>query len=133
MCKTSLLPTGAKVEMLCRLHMFASNQSKEDRCKQLGRRGSVKSNLKQGKAQRAIEEGVAFDDDADDEIKCYIFYAATGMEVTEERRRSSATVFFRRNLHHRYITSPITNPDNIVPNVKGERVVTIYDSTESNY
>ena len=59
--------------MLCRLRMFASDQSKENCCQQFGRRGRVKSNLKQGKARRAIEEGDAFDDDADDEIQGYLF------------------------------------------------------------
>ena len=73
-CKTySLSLTGTKVEMLLRLHMFASNRSEEDRCRQLGRRGRVRSNLEQGKARRAIEEGDAFDDDADDEIQGYLF------------------------------------------------------------
>ena len=52
-CKTSLLTTETKVEMLRRLRMFASNQSEEDRWRQLGKRGRVKSNLKQGKARGA--------------------------------------------------------------------------------
>jgi hypothetical protein len=53
--------------------MFASNQSKEDRCQQLGRGVCVESNLKQGKVWHAIEEGDAFDDNADDEIRGYFF------------------------------------------------------------
>ncbi len=74
---------GTKVEMLCQLHMFASNQPVEDHHQQIGWRGRVKSNLKWGKARRAIEEGDAFDDDADDEIQDYMFYAPMGTEVTE--------------------------------------------------
>ena len=97
-CKTySLSLTGTKVEMLRQLRVFASNRSKEDRRRQLGRRGRVGSNLEQGKARRAIEEGDAFDDDADDEIQGYFFYAATGTEVKEERRRSSATVLKKKS------------------------------------
>ena len=92
-CKTySLSLTGTKVEVLRQLRMFASNRSKEDRRRQLGWRGCVESNLEQRQARRAIEEGDAFDDNADDEIHGYFFYATTGTQVTEERRRSSATV-----------------------------------------
>ena len=40
---------------------------------QLGRRGRVELNLEQGKARLAIEEGAAFDDNADDEIQGYFF------------------------------------------------------------
>ncbi len=70
MCTTySLLPTGTKVEMLRRLRMFANNLPNEDRCQQIGWRGRAKSNIKQGKARRAIGEGGAFDDNADDEIQ----------------------------------------------------------------
>ena len=68
-CMTySLSLTGTKVEMLFRLRMFTSNRSEEDRRQQLGRRGRVRSNLEQGKARRAIEEGDAFDDDADEQL-----------------------------------------------------------------
>jgi hypothetical protein len=71
-CTTySLSPTGTKVEMLRRLRMFASNQPKEDRCQQIGWRGRVESNIEQGKAWRAIGEGDAFNDNADDEIQGY--------------------------------------------------------------
>ena len=59
--------------MIFRLRMFASDRSEEDRCQQIGRRGLVESNLKQGKARRAIEKSDAFDDDADDEIQGYFF------------------------------------------------------------
>ena len=64
-CKTySLLPMGTKVEMLCQLCMFASNQPKEGRHQHIGWRGRVKSNLEWGKARLAIEKGDAFDDNA---------------------------------------------------------------------
>ena len=59
--------------MLHRLRMFASNQPKEDRCQQIGWRGRVELNLERGKAQRAVEEGDAFNDYADDEIQDFIF------------------------------------------------------------
>ena len=96
-CKTySLSPTGTKVEMLRRLRMFASDRAEEDRRRQLGRRERVESNL-EGKARHAIEEGDAFDDDADDEIQGYFYYAATGTEATDERRRSSATVLKKKS------------------------------------
>jgi hypothetical protein len=88
---------GTKVEMLRQLHMFASNQPKEDRRQKIGWRGRVESNLKWGKARRAIEEGDAFNDDADDEIQDYMFYAPMGTEVTEERRRSCATVLTKKS------------------------------------
>ena len=74
---------GPKVEMLCQLRMFASNQPKEVRHQQIGWRGRVKSNLERGKARLAIEEGDAFNDDADDEIQDFMFYAPMGTEVTE--------------------------------------------------
>ena len=64
---------GTKVEMLRQLRMFTSNQPKEDHRQQIGWRGRVESNLERGKARSAIEEGDAFDDDADDEIQDYIF------------------------------------------------------------
>ena len=94
---------GTNVEMLCQLRMLASNQPKEDRLQQIGWRGRVKSNLKRWKARLAVEEGDAFDDDADDEIQDYIFYASMGTEVTEERRRSCATVLTKKS------PSPINN------------------------
>ena len=59
--------------MLRRLRMFASNRSEEDRRQHIGWRGCVESNLERGKAQRAVEEGDAFDDYAGDEIQDYIF------------------------------------------------------------
>ncbi len=74
---------GTKVEMLCQLCMFASNHPKEGRHQHIGWRGRVKSNLERGKARLAIEEGDAFDDDADDEIQDYMFYDPMGTEVTE--------------------------------------------------
>jgi len=78
-CTTySLLPTGTKVEMLRRLRMFANNQPNEDRCQQIGWRGRAKSNIKQGKARRAIGEGGAFDDNADDEIQGHFFMRRRG-------------------------------------------------------
>ena len=58
---------------------------------------SVRSNLEQGKAWRAIEEGDAFNDNADDKIQGYFFNAATGTEVMEERRCSSATVLKKKS------------------------------------
>ena len=64
---------GTEAEMLCRLRMFASNPPKEYRRQQIGWRGRVELNLEQGKARRVIEEGDAFDDDADDEIQGYFF------------------------------------------------------------
>ena len=88
---------GTKVEMLCQLRMFASNQPKEGRHQHIGWRGRVKSNLKRGKARLAVEEGDAFDDNADDEIQDYIFYATMGTEVTEERRRSCATLLTKKS------------------------------------
>ena len=132
-CKTySLSSTGTKVEMLGRLRMYASERAEADRRRQLGRRGRVESNL-EGKARHAIEEGDTFDDDDadDDELQGYFHYAATVLEATrrkEKRRRSSATALMKKSPSS--ITSPITNPDTIVPNSKGERVVTIYDTTE---
>jgi hypothetical protein len=59
--------------MRCRLCKFASDQSEEDRRQQIGWRGRVESNLEQGKARRAIGEGGALDDNADDEIQGYFF------------------------------------------------------------
>jgi hypothetical protein len=89
---------GTKVEMLRQLRMFASNQPKEDRRQHIGWRGRVESTLERGKAQRAVIEGDAFDDYADDEIQDYVhLYAAMGTEVTEERRRSCATVLTKKS------------------------------------
>lgn len=136
LCETySLSITGTKVEMLRRLRMFASERAEADRHQQLGRRGRVESNL-EGKARHAIEESDIFDDDDDDKIEGYFYYAATETEATrrkeeEERRRSSSATALKKKSPSS-ITSPITNPDNIVPNSKGERVVTIYDTTEKN-
>jgi hypothetical protein len=110
--------------------MFASERAEADRRRQLGRRGRVESNL-EGKARHAIEEGDTFDDEdaGDDEMEGYFYYATT--ETEEERRRSSSATALKKKSPSS-ITSPITNPDNIVPNSKGERVVTIYDTTEKN-
>ena len=130
-CKTYSL---SSTEMLSRLRIYASERAEADRRRQLGRRGRVESNL-EGKARHAIEEGDTFDDDDadDDELQGYFYYAATVLEATrrkEKRRRSSATALMKKSPSS--ITSPITNPDTILPNSKGERVVTIYDTTEKN-
>ena len=111
--------------------MFASNQSKEDCRWKLGRRGRVESNLKQGKARRAIEEGDAFNDNADDEIQSYFFSAATGMEVMEERGRSSATVLKKKSPS---LINSISHHKSWPYRAKfqRERVVIIYDTTEKN-
>ena len=90
------------------------------------------SNLEQGKAWRAIEEGDAFDDDADDEIQGYIFLCRDG-NGGDGREEVSICHSVEEDISviNKFI-SPITNPDNIVPHVKGECVVTIYDTAERN-
>lgn len=142
LCKTySLSAMGTKLEMLHRLRMFANERAEEDRRRRLGRTRRVESNL-EGKARHAIEEddqgGDALDgdDDDDDEMQGYFYYAAAEeatrrKDKEEEEKRRRASVALKKSSPS-FITSPISNPEHIIPNANGERVVTIYDTSDKN-
>eukprot|EP00985_Skeletonema_marinoi_P020598 scaffold12300_cov104-Skeletonema_marinoi.AAC.1 len=135
----SLSSSGSKEEMLQRLREFANEQAEADEQRRKGRAARVEANL-EGKARHTIlDEGfVAEGEDVDEEdADGYFYYAAA---ITEEEKKKEEEEKRRQKLKLKKqqmakssssLTSPPI-PDDIKPNEKGERVVTVYSTTDKN-
>ncbi|KAL3772713.1 hypothetical protein ACHAWU_004958 [Discostella pseudostelligera] len=134
----SLSTSGTKQEMLNRLREFANQQAEMDAQRRRGRTQRVEANL-EGKARHTVldpqgEEMLVQElEDGYDEMQGYFYYASAETEEEkirkEEERRKQKLAAMRKSQSH--ITAP-NLPDNIQPNEKGERVVTVYSTTDRN-
>lgn len=134
LCEQHSLPaSGTKEEMLARLRGFAREQADLDRERRRGRTQRVEANL-EGKARHTIveEEGFAVSEE-DEEEAGYFYYAAPETEdekrKKEEDRRKRLQLAIKKSQSH--ITAP-PPPENVKVNEKGERVVTLYSTTDKN-
>ena len=135
----SLSSSGSKQEMLDRLREFANEQAEADQQRRKGRTARVEANL-EGKARHTIldEDFVTEGDDIDDEdTSGYFYYAVAPTEEEkkkeeEERRRQKLKLKKQQMAKSQsHLTSPPI-PEDIKPNEKGERVVTVYSTTDKN-
>jgi hypothetical protein len=129
--------------MLSRLRTYAEDRAEEDRARRGGRAGRVESSL-EGKARHAIVDDDSFDgyddDEEEEEARGYFYYAAaettgggggsaSGAPPTPPAAAAAAANARRKSPG--LITAPVP-PDDVVPNADGERVVTIYSTSEKN-
>jgi hypothetical protein len=127
---------GTKAEMLSCLRVYAKDCAKEDRARQRGRAGWVESSL-EGKTRNAIADNGSFDryDDGKEEARGYFYYAAVEATGGGGGGRGApppptTAISNARRKSPLLITAPV--PPDVVPNAKGERVVTIYSTLDRN-
>ena len=128
----SLATTGTKQELLARLREFASDEAEKDRKRREGRRERVENNL-EGKARHTFVEQSPWEEEEEGEVEDgFFYYAAAETEEEKKLRLEQQQKVKRKKITATPddITAP--NPENIEPNEKGERVVTIYSTTEDN-
>ena len=142
LCKQySLSAEGSKEDMLQRLRVFANEKAEADRERRRGRTERVEANL-EGKARHTILEEddfitAATEQDDDEDTQGYFYYAAAETEdekkKREEERRREKIKLKKQQLakSQSHLTSPPI-PEDIQPNEKGERVVTLYSTTDKN-
>lgn len=133
----SLSSSGSKPEMLQRLREFANEQAEADQQRRKGRVARVEANL-EGKARHTILDEDPFVEDVDEEdANGYFYYAAA---ITEEEKKKEEEEKRRQKLKLKkqqmaksssHLTSPPI-PEDVKPNEKGERVVTVYSTTDKN-
>lgn len=125
----SLSQSGTKQELLTRLRDFANTQAENDRKRHEGRKERVESNL-DGKARHTFVDEPWSEEEDDDEVGFFYFDAGETEEEKKKRKQKSTTKKKKPLMNSLHITAP--NPDEIQPNEKGERVVTIYSTTDNN-
>jgi len=143
LCKQySLSAEGSKEDMLQRLRDFANEKAEADRERRRGRPERVEANL-EGKARHTILEEDDFitaateEDDDEEDTQGYFYFAAAETEEEkkkrEEERRREKIKLKKQQLakSQSHLTSPPI-PEDIKPNEKGERVVTLYSTTDKN-
>ncbi|EED91118.1 predicted protein [Thalassiosira pseudonana CCMP1335] len=132
----SLSPSGDKAEMLRRLREFANQQAELDRQRQQGRTTRVEANL-EGKARHTIVDDAYPEEGGDEDSQGYFYFAAAESELEKKQREEEK---HRQKIQKKKqemeasqsrITSPLP-PKDVQPNEKGERVVTVYSTTDKN-
>lgn len=137
----SISTSGSKQEMLDRLREFANQQAQIDQHRRHRRTQRVEANL-EGKARHTIvDEGFVMekdDDDGDgsDELQGYFYYEATETKEEKKQREETRRKEKQKQLQlarkkQTHLTTPPPLKD-IKPNEKGERVVTVYSTTDKN-
>lgn len=132
----SLSSSGSKQDMLQRLREFANEQAEADQQRRKGRTARVEANL-EGKARHTILDEGFVEDVEEEDASGYFYYAAA---LTEEEKKKEEEEKRRQKLKLKkqqmaksssHLTSPPI-PEDIKPNEKGERVVTVYSTTDKN-
>ena len=127
----SLSTSGSKEELLTRLRDFANDQAEKERKRREGRKERVENNL-EGKARHTfVDEPWSEETDDDNDDEGY-FYFDAGETEEEKNKRLQREKEIKKNQLAK--SKPVTAPklEDIEPNEKGERVVTIYSTTDSN-
>ena len=140
LCKQySLSTSGTKQDMLQRLRDFATEQAELDKQRNRSRTQRVEANL-EGKARHTIMEQEAFalqeDADDDDEMQGYFYYEAAEAEEEkkqreEQQRKEKQKQQLAARKSQTHLTAP-PPPEDVKVNEKGERVVTVYSTTDKN-
>ena len=151
LCEQYSLPTnGTKAEMLRRLRDFANDRARIETERRRGRAARVEDSL-EGKARHTIldESDDAFhasgggasdaSGDDDDEMGGYFYYEAPETPEERERREKERREKLRQRRDRgvggasspsRVTAPPI--PENVRVNEKGERVATVFSTTDRN-
>ncbi|KAL7543331.1 hypothetical protein ACHAXR_012654 [Thalassiosira sp. AJA248-18] len=138
----SLSTTGTKQEMLDRLREYANQQAEMDQQRRRGRTERVEANM-EGKARHTIMDqdelfaSDAYQGDGSEETQGYFYYAAAETEAEKKQREEERRKLKKEQsrLAKKSQSSQLTAPpppEDIKPNEKGERVVTIYSTTDKN-
>ena len=140
LCKQySLSTSGTKQDMLQRLRDFANEQAELDKQRNRSRAQRVEANL-EGKARHTIMEQEGFavqeDDKEDDEMQGYFYYEAAETEEEkkqreEQQRKEKQKQQLAARKSQTHLTAP-PPPEDVKVNEKGERVVTVYSTTDKN-
>jgi len=124
----SLEQTGSKQELLKRLRDYANTQAEQDRKRREGRKQRVENNL-EGKARHTFVDE-PWNEEEDDDMGYFYFDAGETEEEKKKRQVKEREEKKKRMMKSRPVTAP--DPEDIEPNEKGERVVTIYSTTDKN-
>ncbi|KAL3778318.1 hypothetical protein ACHAW5_008871 [Stephanodiscus triporus] len=141
LCEAHSLPSsGTKVEMLRRLREYAETMAEEDRARRAGRVRRVEAGMEGGKARHSVVDDDDYrDEEDDDETGGYFYYAAAGTTAAGGGGTSGTTGGERVSPPRpaavgkspSLVTAPVP-PDDVAPNADGERVVTIYSTSDRN-
>ncbi|KAL7513122.1 hypothetical protein ACHAXN_010180 [Cyclotella atomus] len=124
----SLSESGTKTELLARLRNFANDQAEQDRNRREGRKERVENNL-EGKARHTFLDE-PWNEEEDEEAGFFYFDAGETEAEKKARELKEKEMKQKRLIQSKPVTAP--NPEGIEPNEKGERVVSIYSTTDNN-
>ena len=143
LCKQSGITTeGTKQEMLIRLREFAQKQADSDGERRQRQKESIELGVDEsqgnGKAKHKISNADVLDD-TDDELDGVFYYSLPG-QVPESQSKNLSTGTMTTmdkslNVNPQNAQGSITAPPpppGVEPNADGERVVTVYSSTDQN-
>ncbi len=139
LCKqTNISAEGTKAEMLTRLREFSQKQAEKDKELRLKQKERIEMGMDDyqgnGKAKHKISTADVLDDDNDDSLDGVFYYSLPG-QVPDSQNKTLAKVTTKtinpQNAPREAITAPLPPPD-LKPNADGERVVTVYSSTDQN-
>mmetsp|Transcript_30268 Transcript_30268/g.46327 ORF Transcript_30268/g.46327 Transcript_30268/m.46327 type:complete len:690 (+) Transcript_30268:100-2169(+) len=140
LCEQSNVSTaGSKEEMLSRLRLFAQEQATKDKTRREYQKQRIENGVDEqgnGKAKHKISTEEELDDDEDLDG---VFYFSIPGEVPTSQNKTLAKISTTtikkttnpQNAAQEMITAP-PPPPNVKPNEDGERVVTVYSSTDQN-
>ena len=130
LCEQYQLPTeGTKPDLLARLRQYAADQVEAERKRKMERVRKVEDGIGADSKERyELVEGMV--DEEDDEEDFFFFHAP---ETVVPQNENSSTTSKKKD-----VTPPITSasltspPPPMEPNADGERVVTVYSTTDQN-
>ena len=124
----SLSTSGSKVDLLARLRDFANDEAEKERKRREGRKERVENNL-EGKARHTFVDEPWSEEDDDDEG--YFYFDAGETDEEKNKRLQREKEMKKKQLEK---AKPVTAPklEDIEPNEKGERIVTVYSTTDNN-
>ncbi|GAX28571.1 hypothetical protein FisN_1Hh639 [Fistulifera solaris] len=132
LCKQFELPTeGSKEILLRRLREYAEQQLERERKVLKERVDKVEQGSENDKERYELAEGNPIDDNDDDEDAAFFYYHLPGddtSDVTSAKPKASKPKK-ARVIDSSVVTAP---PPPLEPNEDGERVVTIYSTTDTN-
>lgn len=123
---------GTKAALLERLRLFAAEQAERERQRLENRRKRVEEGSDDERERFEIVEGEEIDDDDDDEAVFYYPANVPGEESTaknDTKSQKKSMKAVETNSQARLTAPP---PPPVEPDANGERVVTVYSTTDHN-
>eukprot|EP00560_Eucampia_antarctica_P004239 CAMPEP_0197833326 /NCGR_PEP_ID=MMETSP1437-20131217/18666_1 /TAXON_ID=49252 ORGANISM="Eucampia antarctica, Strain CCMP1452" /NCGR_SAMPLE_ID=MMETSP1437 /ASSEMBLY_ACC=CAM_ASM_001096 /LENGTH=693 /DNA_ID=CAMNT_0043437309 /DNA_START=80 /DNA_END=2161 /DNA_ORIENTATION=+ len=124
---------GTKEELLERLRSFAEEQVRLDRSMKLDQKQRIESSLEgsQGKAKYRLVDPENIEEDGDEDFDGVFFFQSPGKSENKIKDKSDGTN--ANDATENPITVPPPPPDDTIPvSPTGERVVTVYSSSDQN-